>query len=110
MLQHASFRQPVFSLEEAVIRVSQCNGAKLAPLWPPALELGPASGEVGVAGTSKAGLGLCKAARLLFFDRVLVGRGGEVSPWELVVWRAPQLVESSGEGSEITVGLLSGQV
>lgn len=108
--QHASLKQCVFSLEKAVIPVSQCKGEKLAPLWPLAVELGPASGEVGDTGTSKAGLGICKAACLLFFDRLLAWRGGEVSPWELAVWRTPQLVESSGEGSKFTAGLLSGQV
>lgn len=109
-LQHASFKQCVFPLEKAVIQVSQCEGDKLEPLWPLALELGPASGEVGETGTSKAGLGICKAARLLFFARLLVWRGGEVLPWELAVCRGPQLVESSGDGSEFTAGLLSGQV
>lgn len=81
----------VFSWE----KVSQCKGTKLA-----------ASGEVGDTGTSKAGLGICKATRLLFFERVLAWRDGELS----AAWRAPQLMESSGEGSEFTAGLLSGQV
>lgn len=89
----------VFSLEKVITEVSQCKGAKLA-----------ASGEVGETGMSKAVLGICKAARLLFFEQALVWREGEASPWELAAWRAPQPMESSGEGSEFTAGLLSGQV
>lgn len=110
VLLHASFIQCVFSLEKAVIQVSQCKGEKMAPLWPLALELEPASRVEGETGSSKAGLGICKAARLLFFDRLLACRGGEASPWELAVWRAPQFMESSCEGSGFTAGLLSGQV
>lgn len=72
VLQHASFEQCVFSLEKAVIQVNQCIGADVAPFWLLPLVLGPASGEVGEAGSSKAGLGICKAALLLFFARVLV--------------------------------------
>lgn len=52
VLQHASFKQGVFSLEKAAIQVSQCKGEKLAPSWPLALDLGPASGEVGETGAS----------------------------------------------------------
>lgn len=103
VLQHASFKQRVFPLEE-VSGVRQCRGEKLAPLWPLAVGLGPASGEVGDTGMSKAGLGMCKAARLLFFERLLVWRGGE-----LEAWRGPQLVESSGEGSGWGAGPASGQ-
>lgn len=91
-----------------IIQVSQCKGVKLAPLWPLSLELGPVFEEVGDTGTSKVGLGICKAACLLFLEPVLVWRGEEVSPVELAAWRTPQLPESSGEGS--VAGLLSGQV
>lgn len=80
-----------------------------APLWPLALELEPASRAGGETGSWKAGLGICKAACLLFLDRLLVRRGGEASPWVLAVWRAPHFLESSCERSEFTVGLLSGQ-
>ncbi|TNN86096.1 hypothetical protein EYF80_003513 [Liparis tanakae] len=86
----------------------QCQEARRAPLWPPALDLGPASGEVGETGPSKERLSISNGARLLFFDRVLVRRGGEVStprePAAAAAWRTPQLAESSGEGSEFTVG------
>lgn len=81
----------------------------MAPLWPLALQLEPVSRAGGETGSWKAGLGICKAACLLFLDRLLVRRGGESSPWVLAVWRAPQFVESSRERSEFTVGLLSGQ-
>lgn len=104
---HASCKQCVLSL---VIRVSQCRGEKTAPLWPLSLEPEADSRAEWETGSSKAGLGICKAARLLFFDRVLACRCGEASLWEAAVWRPPQLVEGSCEGSEFTAGLLSVQV
>lgn len=74
-----------------------------------ALQSGSESREAGGTGTSKVGLAMCKAARLLFLERLPLWRRGEVFPWDLVLRWAPQLLEGSGEGSEFTVELPSGQ-
>lgn len=96
-------------LVKNIIQDSQCNGVRLPPLWLLALESGAASGEVGETGTSNAGLGICRASRLHFFERALVWRGREVSPWELDVWLPLQPLENSDVGSEFNAGLVSGQ-